>query len=70
VVANGATAVADVGSLPSGNGLWGHTDLIGNVYEWVLDHFANYTVGGNRPIPDAWTEGWRSAHAQHVTVVG
>jgi formylglycine-generating enzyme required for sulfatase activity len=45
VVANGATAVADVGSLPSGNGLWGHSDLIGNVYEWVLDHFANYTTG-------------------------
>ncbi len=45
-MANGeATAVANVGSKPSGNGLWGHADLIGNVYEWVLDHFANYATG-------------------------
>jgi formylglycine-generating enzyme required for sulfatase activity len=30
---------ADVGSKPLGNGRWGHADLNGNVYEWVLDRY-------------------------------
>ena len=35
-------SVADlilVGSKPAGNGRWGHADLSGNVWEWVLDCF-------------------------------
>ena len=30
---------APVGSKPMGNGLWGHADLAGNVYEWNLDAY-------------------------------
>src|SRR5690606_5847757 len=28
-----------VGNYPAGNGRWGHADLIGNVFEWVLDSY-------------------------------
>ena len=27
----------DVGTLPMGNARWGHADMAGNVYEWLLD---------------------------------
>jgi formylglycine-generating enzyme required for sulfatase activity len=30
--------IAPVGSVAAGNGRWGHADLSGNVYEWVLDY--------------------------------
>jgi formylglycine-generating enzyme required for sulfatase activity len=30
-----------VGSLPAGNGRWGHTDLAGGIEEWGLDWYAN-----------------------------
>ncbi len=30
----------DVGTKPEGNGRWGHSDLSGNVNEWVLDYFS------------------------------
>jgi formylglycine-generating enzyme required for sulfatase activity len=30
-----------VGTKPSGNGRWGHAELAGNVWEWVLDAFVN-----------------------------
>lgn len=34
---DGAKHIAPVGSLPRGRGRWGHSDLAGNVYEWMLD---------------------------------
>jgi formylglycine-generating enzyme len=33
------TPLGIVGSKPAGNGKWGHSDLTGNVSEWVLDKF-------------------------------
>jgi formylglycine-generating enzyme required for sulfatase activity len=33
-----ARDLLDVGSLPLGNGRWGHADLSGNVWEWNLDN--------------------------------
>jgi sulfatase modifying factor 1 len=33
-----------VGSTPKGNGRWGHSDLAGNIQEWVLDRYADYTT--------------------------
>ncbi len=32
------TDLLTVGSLPQGDGRWGHADLLGNVFEWVLDY--------------------------------
>ncbi len=32
-----ASSSSPVGSLPAGAGRWGHLDLTGNVYEWLLD---------------------------------
>lgn len=32
-----ATHMAPVGKKPAGNGKWGHSDLSGGVYEWMLD---------------------------------
>ena len=37
---NHNTPFLAVGSEPDGNGRWGHADLGGSVYEWVLDCFA------------------------------
>jgi formylglycine-generating enzyme required for sulfatase activity len=33
----GVTNLANVGSVPAGNGQWSHADLAGNVWEWVFD---------------------------------
>jgi formylglycine-generating enzyme required for sulfatase activity len=40
----GATPL-DVGGTPLGDGLWGHSDLVGNVWEWLLDN------AGGEPVP-------------------
>jgi formylglycine-generating enzyme required for sulfatase activity len=37
------TDIVPVGSLPKGDGRWGHADLAGNLYQWLLDWFAPYT---------------------------
>jgi formylglycine-generating enzyme required for sulfatase activity len=34
-----------VGAFPTGDGRWGHADLAGNVFEWVLDFAADYPSG-------------------------
>jgi formylglycine-generating enzyme required for sulfatase activity len=36
--------VAFVGSKPAGNGRWGHADLAGNLMEWTLDYYGNYST--------------------------
>ncbi len=33
--------VAPVGSCPKGNARWGHADLVGNMYQWVLDAYGS-----------------------------
>jgi sulfatase modifying factor 1 len=37
-------AVVPVGASPEGNGKWGHADLAGNVREWTLDEYEDYTT--------------------------
>jgi sulfatase modifying factor 1 len=32
-----------VGSFPAGAGYWGHMDLAGGMFEWVVDYYAGYT---------------------------
>jgi len=32
--------IAPVGSIIGGNGFWGHSDLAGNMTEWVFDRWA------------------------------
>lgn len=34
------TDLVPVGSLPAGDGRWGHSDLAGNLWEWTLDRWA------------------------------
>jgi formylglycine-generating enzyme required for sulfatase activity len=42
-----------VGSHPTGNGPWGHSDLVGGMDEWVLDGYAPYQVtDGGAPCVD------------------
>lgn len=36
-----------VGSLPAGNARWGHADLAGGIYEWMLDSFAEFSTPCN-----------------------
>jgi formylglycine-generating enzyme required for sulfatase activity len=38
------TNIAPVGSVPAGNGFFGHADLAGNINEWILDGEAPYSV--------------------------
>jgi formylglycine-generating enzyme required for sulfatase activity len=37
----GVSNIAPVGTIPAGNGKWGHADLAGNLAEWTQDYFAN-----------------------------
>jgi formylglycine-generating enzyme required for sulfatase activity len=37
----GYTNIAPVGSVPAGNGKWGHADMAGNMWEYVVDDFAD-----------------------------
>jgi formylglycine-generating enzyme len=39
----GVRGPAIVGSYPAGNGKWGHADLAGNLWEWILDYYADYS---------------------------
>jgi formylglycine-generating enzyme len=41
------TAISAVGAYPAGNGRWGHADLAGNVSEWNLDWFGDYSAAQN-----------------------
>jgi formylglycine-generating enzyme required for sulfatase activity len=34
--------IARVGSAPAGAGRWGQLDLVGNIYEWMLDWYATF----------------------------
>jgi formylglycine-generating enzyme len=36
------TDILEVGSRPAGAGRWGHQDLAGNVWQWVLDSYRAY----------------------------
>jgi formylglycine-generating enzyme required for sulfatase activity len=36
--------IAPCGSVPAGNGKWGHADLAGNLWEWVEDYFVSPLV--------------------------
>jgi sulfatase modifying factor 1 len=37
-----ADDIPDVGTHPDGDGRYGHADLVGSVYEWTLDWYAEY----------------------------
>lgn len=38
------TDIVPVGTLPNGNGRWGHADLAGNLYQWLLDWYGTYSA--------------------------
>lgn len=40
----GPTDIVAVGTKPGGDGRWGHSDLIGNVFNWTLDWQYQYPV--------------------------
>jgi sulfatase modifying factor 1 len=39
--------VSPVGYAMQGAGLWGQLDLVGNVYEWIMDSLAPYSACTN-----------------------
>jgi formylglycine-generating enzyme required for sulfatase activity len=49
---DGDAHIAAVGSFPAGNGRWGHADLNGNLYEFVLDESRAADVDTGLPAPD------------------
>jgi formylglycine-generating enzyme required for sulfatase activity len=36
--------IVPVGTRPKGDGRWGHADLAGNLYQWLLDWFGPYAA--------------------------
>jgi formylglycine-generating enzyme required for sulfatase activity len=40
----GVANLAPAGSIPAGDGKWGHADLGGSVWEWTLDGYAPYVT--------------------------
>jgi len=48
-----ASPLIEVGSHPAGNGAWGHRDLAGGMWEWVLDWYnAAWYMGGGATCDD------------------
>lgn len=41
---SGSSNIAAVGAIPAGNSLYGHAEMAGNLYEWVLDGQAPYAT--------------------------
>lgn len=69
----GSSYMADVGSVPQGAGRYGHLDLAGNVYEWVLDHYTEDYLEELADLEDApvdpvdlGDEDWRSVRSSHM----
>lgn len=52
-----ATELALVGSKPPGAGRWGHLDLGGNLWEWVLDDLGQYDAAACDDCADVPEEG-------------
>jgi len=63
----------EVGSLTPGEGRYGHLDLAGSVYEWVLDRYTDGylgTLASQGDVPrdpvDLGDEDWRSVRGSHM----